>query len=155
MLTCASPVGALFTAVGVVANVAGSLSSGAAESLYNSFITPVVNKHFVANTNAIYPDYWVAPDLGLASLAQISATYAGRIAVTRWDPDTQGVVLGNETSQNYTGLGAGGGGYVRSPDSGQGPLIFPLPESPGWSIDIGPIEVVPPSGVRITIDRYH
>ncbi|NIE77484.1 hypothetical protein F3J45_23915 [Pantoea sp. Ap-967] len=155
LLAGSGPVGVFFTAVGVGANVAGVLNSGVAESLYNSLISPVVDKHLGANTNASYPDYWIAPDLGLASLAQISAIYTNRIAVTRWNPDTQEIVLGDEDVHSYTGGGSGGGGYVVAPDSGQGPLIFPVPESPGWRVDIGPIEIVPPGGDRFTIDRYH
>lgn len=144
----------IFTAVGVGANALGILNSDAATNLYHSFISPVVQKHFVANTNATYPDYWVAPDLALASLAQISAIYAGRVAVTQWNPDTQGVLLGSDLSHLYGISGGGGGGYIE-PDFGGGPMVFPLPELPRWNIDIGPIEIIPPGGGVGGVDRYH
>lgn len=154
LLAGAGTPAAIFTAVGVGANALGVLNSDAAKNLYHSLIAPVLQKHFVANTNAIYPDYWVAPDFALASLAQVSAIYAGRVAVAHWNSDTQSVVAGSDHFHLYQISAGGGGGYFE-PDSGGGPIIFPLPEYPGWSVDIGPIEIVPPGGGLGGVDRYH
>jgi hypothetical protein len=153
LLAGAGSVAGVFTAVGVGANALGMLNSDVANNLYHSFIAPVLGKHFVANEH--YPEYWVAPDLTLASLAQISAIYTGKIAVSRWNPDSQSVALGSEPLHLYEIVGGGGGGYIEGISGGGGPLIFPLPESPGWSVDIGPIQIIEPGGNSFGVDRYH
>jgi len=153
LLAGASGPALVFTGVGVTATAAGIVTSDAVKNLYQSLILPVVEKHFATNTNAAYLDYWVAPDLALVSLAKISASYTSQIAVSRWDPDSHEVGLGRDDTYPY-GITAGGGGYFE-PGGDGGVMIFPLPEYPGWSIDIGPIQVIAPGGGGAGLDRYH
>ncbi|MGC7837082.1 hypothetical protein ACPZMI_01200 [Pseudomonas wayambapalatensis] len=168
LLAGSGPVAVVLTGVGVFTNVAGVVGSDAAKNLYDSLLSPVLEKYFVADPGVAYPDYWVAPDLTLASLGQISAAYSGRIAVSNWDPDTQVVLLGSDHSHTYGVMGgSGGSGYVENgagpgqvvePSGnsiGVGPLIFPVPESPGWSIDIGPFEIIQPGMGLGGGDKYH
>jgi len=155
LLAGAGHVAGVFTAIGVAANVVGIVNSDAAKNLYLNLVGPVLQRHFFESPNATYPDYWVAPDLALASLAKISAMYAGKVAVARWDPDTQNVAIDSDSLHLYDIVGGGGGGYIELPGVIEGPLIFPLPESPGWSIDIGPLELIPPGGGLGGTDRYH
>lgn len=164
LLAGASSAAVAFTAVGVGANAFGVFNSDVAKKLYHSAIIPVLEKYFVADTNAVFPDYWVAPDLTLASLNQIIASYSGGIAVSQWNPDTHDVSLGSNSVYIF-GVGAGsGGGYIQG-DSG-GSQVIPLTgsgwgigvgplEYPGWNIDIGPIQIIEPGGSNWGVDRYH
>lgn len=149
------PVAVGFTALGIATNVMGIVSSEVAGKLYQSLIFPVWQKHFAENADAAYPDYWVAPDLSLASLADISAVYVDRIAVSQWDPDSNEVKIDGGSFQLYHSVGGGGEGYIENGSSGNVPIVFPLPESPGWSIDIGPVQVINPGGFSSGLDKYH
>ncbi len=164
LLAGAGPTAAVFTGIGVVANVAGIVRSDAVGKLYESTVAPILGKYFVSDKSAVYPEYWVAPDLTLASLDQIIASYSGSIAVSQWNPDTQDVSLGSNSIYIF-GVGVGsGGGYIEG-DSG-GSQVIPLTgsgwgvgvgpiESPGWNIDIGPIQIIEPGGSNWGVDRYH
>ncbi|WP_176512980.1 hypothetical protein [Pseudomonas faucium] len=155
LLAGAGRVAGVFTAIGVAANIVGIVNSDTAKNLYQTLVDPILQRHFFENPNATYPDYWVAPDLTLATLAQIHTVYAGKVAVTRWDPDTQNVAIDGDSLHLYEIVGGSGGGYIGVPGVIEGPLVFPLPESPGWSIDIGPLEIIPPGGGLGGTDRYH
>ena len=164
LLAGAGSAATVFTGIGVVASAAGILNSDVVGKLYESTVAPVLEKYFVSDNNAMYPDYWVAPGLTLASLDQIIASYSGGIAVSQWDPDTHDVSLGTNPIYIY-GVDVGsGGGYIEG-DSG-GSQVIPLTgsgwgvgvgpiESPGWNIDIGPIQIIEPGGSNWGVDRYH
>ncbi|NQD56786.1 hypothetical protein HP546_15685 [Pseudomonas sp. CM25] len=164
LLAGAGPTALVFTAVGVGANAWGVFNSDVAKKLYHSAIIPVLEKYFVADTKAVFPDYWVAPDLTLASLDQIIASYSGGIAVSQWNPDTHDVSLGSNSIYMYGVDSGSGGGYIEG-DSG-GSQVIPLPvsgwgigvgpiEFPEWNIDIGPIQIIEPGGSNWGVDRYH
>lgn len=150
------PAAALFTAVGIGANVSGIITSDVRNNLYQSLVKPVWEQYFSANPQASYSDYWVAPDLKLATLAELGAYYADRIATSHWDPATGAVSLSSDSRSVYdegAAAGGGGGGYVEGGSSGTAPVVYPdLPDA--W-IDIGPIEIVNPGDVYLGSDQYH
>lgn len=152
LLTGAAQASLPFVAMGIGANVAGIVLSDVATKLYAALLKPLWERHFRANPKSAYPTYWVAPDLKLVSLAQIDSLYGNRIAVNQWDPSTRVVTLVGKSRHLYSGTIGSTGGYIENGHSG--PMIFPLPEPPGWRIDIGPIEIVSPQGA-FGIDRYH
>jgi hypothetical protein len=154
ILAGASSLSVPLTAIGVGAGVAGIITSDVARNVYQSLVKPVWEKHLRANSNVVYPQYWIAPDLKLVSLAQIKAKYKSRIAVTRWNPVSKAVVLASDEVVHYvdTRASSGGAGYVEVDSL---PMIFPLPISRGWNIDIGPFEHPGLQWSFGGIDRYH
>ncbi|MBF8774409.1 hypothetical protein [Pseudomonas fulva] len=144
-----------FTAVGVATNVMSIVSAEAAANLFHSLVLPIWQKHFVEHADGTYPGYWVAPNLNLATLSEISAIYADSIAVSHWDPETNDVRTNGGSLHHYYSVGGGGVGYVENGSTGSVPLVFPLPVSPGWRVDIGPLQVINPGGFSGGLDRYH
>ncbi|WP_428626265.1 hypothetical protein [Pseudomonas kermanshahensis] len=97
---------------------------------------------------------FTAVGVGANALGMLNSDVANNL-YQRWDPDSQSVALGSEPLHQYEIVGGGGGGYIEGISGGGGPLIFPLPESPGWSVDIGPIQIIEPGGNSFGVDRYH
>lgn len=142
-----------FVAVGVLTSLAGVVTSDVAKKIYSSYVKPIWERSFRSRPNASYQNYWVAPDLKLVTLAQIRAAYTNRIAVIQWDPKQGVVTITGKDYHLHENSAGSGGGYIENGFSR--PLIFPVSQSLGWRVDIGPIEIVSPQNNFIGIDRYH
>ncbi|MFJ2545630.1 hypothetical protein ACIOVF_04075 [Pseudomonas sp. NPDC087612] len=146
MATAVGTAGLLLTGIAVTVNVLGMINSDAVKNLYKATVQPLWNRYFKDNPAASYPDYWVAPDLKLATLAEIQSVYANKIAANHWDPRTNQVGLGS-TLVEPQGPGASGPGNIGGwGGSGGGPpLINPSAVYPFGRVVIPNIFVVDPN----------
>lgn len=72
---------------------ASILTSDVARNFLENVIIPFWEKNFKDTPDASYTDHWIAPDLKLASLAEIQASYENKIGMVVWDPATDEVTV--------------------------------------------------------------
>jgi len=119
---------------------ASILTSDVAKNFLKNVITPFWEKNFKDTPDASYTEHWIAPDLKLASLAEIQASYENKIGMVVWDPATDEVTVASipwEKRENPSGeeLIAQGAAPI-----GVLPLIAPTcrpPEPPAPEPEVG------------------
>jgi hypothetical protein len=77
----------------IVIGGATVLTSDVAKNFLKTVIIPFWEKNFKETPGASYTDHWIAPDLKLASLAEIQASYENKIGMVVWDPATDEVTV--------------------------------------------------------------
>ena len=82
-----------FAVAAILIGGASILTSDVATNFLNNVIIPFWEKNFKDTPDASYTNHWIAPDLKLASLAEIQASYENKIGMVVWDPATDEVTV--------------------------------------------------------------